>query len=247
MTEPENELTTPDSLFNGRLICHQHRHGYRFSVDAVLLAHFFAPKKNEKILDLGAGCGVVSLILAWRWPGVRLTAIEIQPGLAALCRQNVTANALHDRISVVEGDLQRLGEFVASGGFDWVVCNPPYRKPDSGRTNPQPEQALARHEFAADIKAIVKASSFALRTGGRLALVYPTARTAVLIAALKEQRLEPKRLRMVHSYPGSDGKLVLIEAIKEGCAELTVLPPFYIYQARNGEYSDEMARCYEAS
>ena len=102
------EALTEDTLFDGALLCHQHRQGYRFSVDAVLLAHFVVPPKGARILDLGAGCGVVSLQLAYRHPSVFLSALEIQDTLVALCRRNVLANGFEERLTVVQGDLRRL-------------------------------------------------------------------------------------------------------------------------------------------
>ena len=70
---------TDDTLFNGRLVCRQHRNGYRFSLDAVLLAHFCQPASRDKVLDLGCGCGVIGLVLCYRHPEVQVTGLELQP------------------------------------------------------------------------------------------------------------------------------------------------------------------------
>lgn len=235
---------TDDSLFDGRLRCLQHRNGYRFSVDAVLLAHFIAPRPGERILDLGAGCGVVSLVLAYRWPGVSLTALEIQPDLAELVRCNIELNGYGQRIELVGGDLRHIERSVGVGAFDWVVSNPPYRSAASGQVSSGNEQALARHEINTDLQAVVRAVVVALRTKGRAALIYPAARGATLIHEMVRQGLAPKRLQTVYSFPGGNGKLLLVEAVKGGGEELAVLPPFYVYEHRHGGYSKEMAGCY---
>jgi len=245
MAGKRKEKITADSLFSGRVQCLQHRDGYRFSVDSVLLAHFIEPKAGDLILDLCAGCGVVSLILAYRFAGIRLTALELQPQLAALIRENVAANNYSERIEVVEGDCRKINELVKAGSFSWVVANPPYRRPGSGRLTLGNEQALARHELSVDLAGVVSAVSFALKTRGRAALVYPAARAAALIAALKNGGLEPKRVQVVYSYPGGAARLVLVEAVKGGGEELVILPPFYIYREPDGDYSPEMARLYE--
>lgn len=234
-----------DTLFNGQLLCRQPRQGYRFSVDPVLLAHFINPKPGSRILDLGSGCGVIALILAYRRPEVELVALELQPSLAELIRVNVATNSLQARLRVVEGDLCNLSELLPAGAFDWVVCNPPYGKLATGRANPSEEQAVARHEVKADLAAVVAAVSYALRTKGRAAFVYPAKRGAALLTALKNRGLEPKRLQVVHSWPGGEGKLLLVEVVKGGGEELTVLPPFYIYRDPAGGYSPEMAACYQ--
>ena len=237
---------TDDTLFGGRLICRQHRHGYRFSVDAVLLAHFVQPKNHDNLLEIGAGCGIVSLLLAFRWPRLEMTALELQPQLAALCRHNVEGNGYGGRIRVVNGDYRQLRQFVEPGSFAQVVANPPFRPPDAGRLSGGAEQAVARHEVAGSLAELVSAVAYASKTRGRVSLVYPAARAALLLAALKNSGLEPKRLQVVHSYPGDRGRLVLVEAVKGGGAELAILPPFYVYNERGGGYSVEMARCYEA-
>jgi len=242
---PARELTN-DILFAGRLSCRQHRHGYRFSVDAVLLAHFFTPQPDESILDLGCGCGVIPLILAYRHPGLRLTGLELQPQLAALARLNVADNDLAERIAIVEGDLGEIGELFPAGQFQRVVGNPPFYPSAAARLNPDPERRLAKHEVAADLGAVVVAASWLVQKGGHVDLIYPAERSAELLAALRGAGLEPKRLQVVYGYPGAAGKLVLVEAVKGGGEELEILPPFYICEAQGGEYSLEMARCYEA-
>jgi tRNA1(Val) A37 N6-methylase TrmN6 len=236
---------TEDKLFSGRLSCAQHADGYRFSVDAVLLAHFPRPRPGDRMLDLGAGCGVVSLIASYRQPQLTITALELQPQLAGLISRNIERNHLQDRISLVQGDLRQISDLVPPESFDWVVCNPPYGKLAAGRVNPVDEQAVCRHEIASDLSDIIRAISFSLKNRGRAALIYPASRAAVLLAGLKAAALEPKRLQVIHSYPGGEGKLVLVEAMKNGGVELLILPPFFIYDQAAGQYSAAMARLYE--
>ncbi|NTV12694.1 MAG: tRNA1(Val) (adenine(37)-N6)-methyltransferase [Desulfobulbaceae bacterium] len=240
---PTRELTN-DNLFAGRLLCRQHRHGYRFAVDAVLLAHFFTPKSDENILDLGCGCGVISLVLAYRHPYLHLTGLELQPQLAVLARRNVADNGLAERITIVEGDLRASGGLFKPGQFQRLVCNPPYYRAAAARLNADPERRLARHEVAAPLDEVVVAASGLLQQGGHVDLVYPAERAATLLAALRGVGLEPKRLQVVYPYPGSAGRLVLVEALKGGGEELEILPPFYLCKEQGGEYSWEMARCY---
>ncbi|MEW6220362.1 MAG: methyltransferase [Thermodesulfobacteriota bacterium] len=238
------EGISADRLFGGQLICRQPRRGYRFSVDAVLLAHFCQPRRRDRILDLGAGCGVVSLILARRWPEVQLLALELQPELADLAAANAAANGFALRLAVRCGDLAAIRQLVPAGAFDLVVTNPPYRRLGSGRRNPVPGQETARHETEASLAAVLTAGRHALRTRGRLALIYPAERLAGLLAGLVAQRLAPKRLRTVHSHPGGEGRLVLVEAVKEGGEGLRVLPPLVIRDRPGGAYSPEVAACY---
>ena len=96
----------------------------------------------------------------------------------------------------------------------------------------------------ADVAAVVKAAAWALRNKGRAAFVYPAGRGATILHELKNYGLEPKRMQVVYSYPGSAATLLLVEAIKGGGEELSILSPFYIYKERKGEYSAEMEDCY---
>ncbi len=235
---------TEDTLFDGRIRCRQHRRGYRFSVDAVLLGNFIQPGPGDRILDLGCGCGIISLILAYRWPKVSITGLEIQPGLTSLAKKNVALNNWQECIEIVSGDLKEIGKHIEAGSFDWVVSNPPYRRPGSGRINLGDEQAFARHEQLADLAEVTKAADWAVKKKGRVDFIYPASRGAAVISELKNAGLEPKKMLSVFSYPGSKASLLIIEAVKQGGEEMIILPPLYVYQERDGEYSHEMAGYY---
>lgn len=232
-----------DTLFRGRLVCWQYRNGYRFSVDAILLAHFIHPNKHS-IIDLGAGSGVISLILSYRNPSVNITCLELQDSLCKLIRTNIEANCLRDRLTLVQGDLKKMGS-VSPGSYDYVVCNPPYYKLGTGRKNPGSEQSIARHEVAADQKDVIAACNYAVKTKGKVALIYPAERAASLLANLKISGLEPKRIQAVYPYPGTQATHVLVESVRCGGEELAILEPFYIYKCQDGDYSPEMQALYD--
>jgi len=243
MAIAEDELTE-EILFAGKLRCLQPRQGYRFSVDAVLLAHFPAPEQDARILDLGAGCGVVSLILTHRWPTASLVALEVQPRLASIIRRNVAINGLAGRCAVIEGDCRRIATLLPQSSFDWVAANPPYHPTGNGRHNPETERAKARHEILGGVGEMAEAAAFALKARGRAAFVYPAARAETLLGVLREIGLAPERLQMVHPCPGEEAGLVLVEVVKGGGEGLAVLPPFFICQEKGGAYTLEMAAMY---
>ncbi len=235
-------LLSEDTLFNGRIICRQHREGYRFSVDAVLLAHFCRPVAQDRVLDLGCGCGVIGLILCHRHPELHLTGLELQPALAELARSNAEANQLGSRFAVQQADLRRISEHVQPESFDLVVSNPPYHRIGGGRISREDECALARHEICANADSVLAAAAFAVRNRGVVCCVYPAERLASVLAVMLRTRLTPKRLLPVHSYPeDNQARLVLIEAMKNGGEGLRLLPPLHVWQRRNGPYSSEVA------
>ena len=225
---------TLDTLFGGRLKILQKKQGYRFSIDALLLAHFAQPGPEDRVIDLGTGCGIVPLILLFRKKTKRITGVEIQPSLADLARRNAVLNRSSSRFQVWADDLRKLDQRVKRESFDLVLINPPYRKIGSGRVNPDSEKAVARHEIKATLDDVLRAAHYLLKDKGRLAMIYPASRTADLMRALNQCRLEPKRIQFVHSHEKDEARLVLVEAFKEGHAQVKILPPFFLYDsARN--------------
>jgi tRNA1Val (adenine37-N6)-methyltransferase len=229
---PWNEAEeTLDTLFGGRLKIFQKKQGYRFSIDALLLAYFAEPGPEDRAIDLGTGCGIVPLILLFRKKTKRITGVEIQPSLADLARRNAALNRSSSRFQVWEDDLRKLDQRVKRESFDLVLTNPPYRKIGSGRVNPHSEKAVARHEIKATLDDVLRAAQYLLRDKGRLAMIYPASRTADLMRALNQHPLEPKRIQFVHSHEKDEARLVLVEAFKEGHAQVQVLPPFFVYDS----------------
>lgn len=236
---------TEDKLFEGDLWIFQPEQGYRFSVDSVLLAHYTSPRSGERILDLGAGCGIISLILAYRRPMVGITALELQDSLYRLLKHNVEINGYTDRINTIQGDLKEIRKTVPAESFDLVFSNPPYRPVLSGRQSPAEDVAAARHELRAELTDTVEAAAYAVRNRGRVAFVYPADRLAKLMEAMREKLLEPKRIQTIHPYPGAPARMVLLEAVKYGGEGVSILSPFFIYQKKGGDYTPEMAAMYE--
>lgn len=237
-----DELTA-DTFLDGRLAVRQRRNGYRFSIDAVLLAGFARPRRGDRAVDLGAGCGIISLLLAVRTPGFRITAVEIQPALAELAGENAVQNRLDHRIRVVREDLRRFSADVVGGPVDLVVSNPPFRPPRSGRVNPNPERAAARHERYMGLPDLVAAGRRLLRTGGRMAVIYPADRAAELITRMSGAGIEPKVIRWVHSTSADPARRVLVEGVRAARPGVRVTAPLVIY-ARPGIYTGEVAQLF---
>ena len=240
MTPARNRDETLDALFNGKLKLFQSRSGYRFSLDALLLAHFATVKRREKVIDLGTGNGIIPLILANLHSQVSITGVELQRGLAERAARNVKLNRLEYRIQIRRGDVRAVRSVGAPESFDVVVCNPPYRRQGSGRLSPNDEKQIARHELHGELGDFLDAAVFLLRAKGRVALVYLAGRAVDLLSSMRQARLEPKRLRLVHSFSDVEASLVLVEGVKNGRSGIDILPPLIVYR-RGKEYSDEMA------
>jgi tRNA1Val (adenine37-N6)-methyltransferase len=239
-----NREETLDTLFGGRLKILQKKRGYRFSLDALLLAHFADPRPMDRIIELGTGCGIIPMILTLRHKAEKVIGVEIQPSLADLARRNVDLNRLSTRIKIREKDLKNLRGKSWQGTFDLVLSNPPYRKVGSGRVNPRMEKALARHEIQATLEDILLAAHYLLKGKGRLIMIYPASRAADLIHEMRKYHLEPKRLQFIHSHLKDEARLLLVEALKEGRAQVQILPPFFLY-ASAGEYTSQAQELFQ--
>lgn len=233
-----------DSFFNGRIRIRQNQSGYRFSIDAVLLAYHARPRPADRVLDLGTGCGIIPLIMAFRNPGIQVYGIEVQEDLSDLAAVNVRENRMQERITILCKDMQALKADMIAGRVDLVVCNPPYRKSNSGRLNPDHQRAVARHEIRASLLDVILTAQRLLRAAGRFVVIYTAERTAELLTQMRADRIEPKMLRCIHSDRHSEAKLVLVEGVKGGRPGIRIEPPLILYD-HTGAYTPEVTRMFE--
>jgi tRNA1(Val) A37 N6-methylase TrmN6 len=199
-----------DHLMEGRLKLIQSKDGYRFSIDAILLSQFVTVRPGDVVIDLGTGCGVILLILLLTKPVGYAFGLEIQEGLAAQAARNALLNGFGHKMKVILGDIKHPP--IAKESADVVICNPPYRQVKSGRINPDPRKAIARHELLASIDDILLAAKGLLRKKGTLALIYPSVRLVDIFARMRRFNLEPKKLQLNYPSLESGAKLALVEA-----------------------------------
>lgn len=212
-----------DRFMEGRLKLIQSKDGYRFSIDAILLAEFVTIRQGDVVVDLGTGCGVIPLILLLTKLVGYAFGLEIQEELSGQAARNVLLNGFDDKMGVVLGDIKNPP--IAKESVDVVICNPPYRQVKSGRINPDPRRAIARHEIMASIDDILHAARSVLRKKGRLALIYSSVRLADILARMRRFNLEPKKIQIIYPDLNSSAKLVLVEAILGGKPGLKISPP----------------------
>ncbi len=212
-----------DCFMDGRLKLIQSKDGYRFSIDAILLAEFVTIRQGDVVVDLGTGCGVIPLILLLTKSVRHAFGLEIQEELAGQAARNVLLNGFDDKMGVVLGDIKNPP--IAIESADVVICNPPYRQVKSGRINPDSRRAIARHEIMANIDDILRAARSVLRKKGRLALIYSSVRLADILVRMRRFNLEPKKIQIIYPDLNSGAKLVLVEAILGGRPGLKISPP----------------------
>lgn len=233
------EGETIDDLLGGQLKILQKKKGYRFSIDSLLLTHFVQLKEDDSVIDLGTGSGVILLILSHRFQCGKMIGVEIQNELADMARRSVKMNNLENRIEIVSGDIGEVESLFVPQSFNAVVFNPPYRRLNSGKINPDLEKAVARHEIKGTLRDFLLSAKYLAKEAGSVYLIYPAVRMVELLFQMRTCGIEPKRLRMVYSNCFSEGEFLLVEGKKGGGEELKVLQPLFIYH-ENGGYTEEM-------
>ena len=232
-----------DDLQRGGLRVIQRADAFRFGTDAVLLADFAAPRRHDRVCDLGTGTGIIPLLLYARENTISADAVEIQPDMADMAARSMAMNGLNEKIRVLPGDLRSIRTLLPHARYDLVTCNPPYGKAGGTLLNPDASKRLARHEESCAIEDVACAAAWLLQNGGRLCCVFPAARMIELSDAMRKYRRAPKRIRMVHSRVEKAAHLCLMEGMLDARPGLIIEPPLVIYDENNA-YTPELRRIY---
>jgi tRNA1Val (adenine37-N6)-methyltransferase len=183
---------------------------------------------------------VIALILAFLDSSLWITGVESQPSMVDRASRNVLLNELQRRVTIQKADVGRIKSAFRPESFAAVVCNPPYRRMASGRISATAERKMARHEITAGLADFLHAGAYLLPIKGRMAVIYPASRMVDVLTSMRDANLEPKRLRMVHSFADANASLVMVESVKGGNCGMSVLAPLIVYQ-KEKQYSAEVA------
>lgn len=227
------------------LSLYQHRNGYRFSVDALLLSAFVNMKHVNNAVDLGTGSGIIGLLIAKRYRKARVMLVELQESLYRLAEKNIRLNNLEERVSLMNADIRELRSMLGPQTCDLVVSNPPFRKPTTGRLSAGDEKAIARHELKIKLPELVASTSYLLKGKGRFFMIFHPDRLLEVLDTFRLHNLEPKRLRFVHNDTGSVSKIFMVEAVKDGRPGMKLDRPLFLYNSgKAGDYTDEVRKMY---
>lgn len=230
-----------DLLYPSRRQIIQSRDTFSYSVDAILLARFAKlPKsRHAKLLDLCAGNGAVTLLLADQ-TSAKLVGVEIQEKLVDMARRSASLNGLSDQVDFLQADLLNYSQQVPAGSVDCLTCNPPYFQSSKTRQNKLAAYAQARHEVTLDLASLLEAVSRLLKNKGLAYLVYRTDRLVELIDQSLTYSLVPKQIQLVYPKVNKPSKFFLVKLIKEGSkAGFQMDSPFYIMDNKS-QYTDQM-------
>ena len=220
--------------------------GLLFGTDSYLLAAFTRPSPGGIAADLGAGCGVVSLLCAQKGKFSKIKSIEIREKTSSICKRNAEMNGLSDRIEVIRADVREIRPDNLGGQADVVFSNPPYMVPGSGKENESDELNAARRELNGNISDFCSSASKILKYCGTFSVVWRPERLCDLLCAMRDSKIEPKKIVFVHAYCDAPPSLVLVEGKSGASAGLICSRPLIIYEKRGeSKYTDDAAKIYE--
>ena len=216
---------------------------HSFGTDAVLLADFASPKRNECACDMGTGCGIIPMIWCRNSQGREITAVELQEkGYMQTC-ESIRISKVEDKVRVIHHDLKNIRDVLDHASMNVVTMNPPYKAADSGIKSISKAELIARHEVECNLNDICSAAAYLLNFGGRLCMCNRPERLCDTIVAMKNNGIEPKKLRFVSKTPYTRPWLFLIEGRKGGKPFMNVEPNLIMY-GDNGELSKEVTDIY---
>lgn len=232
-----------DALQQAGLRILQKEQGFRFGMDALLLADFTRAEGRERAADFGTGTGIIPLLLAGQGRVRSVDAFEIQADMADMAGRSVLLNGLADRVRVHACPVEEADRVLPPGSLDVITCNPPYGPPGTTLLNPTKTLALARHQTSDGLRAWFRMAYRLLRGKGRFAMIYPAPRMLEAMKLLESAALAPKRFRLVYPRADRAANLVLIEGMKDAKPLLHPEPPLIIY-GEDGSMTPELRRIY---
>jgi tRNA1(Val) A37 N6-methylase TrmN6 len=215
---------------------------YRFTSDAVLLANLATVVKGARVIDLGAGSGIIGIIIAAKRDVTEVIGLELQPELANMARRSAEYNNLGKKVRIIEGDIKAAPEILGREIYDLVVVNPPYAPAESGGESEKEHINICKREKKIKLEEIIVNAAKILKFGGRLCMIHKSNRLAEVIALAMQNNLTPKRLICVHPKSDRPADTVIVEC-KKGAAHGMSVDTLIVYN-EDGSMTERAARLY---
>ena len=238
----ENERIDDLEFKNLKII--QNKEGFCFGMDSILLSDFAKEMRHHaKVLDLGTGTGIISILLCGKTDLKKVIGVEIQKEVAEMASRSIQLNDLQDKFEIINENILNLNNIYENQSFDVIVTNPPYKKKNTGMINEKEKKIISRHEITANLEDFIKISKDLLKDNGEFYMVHRPERLVDILNLMRKYKIEPKILRFVYSDKNKESKLILIKGVKNGKPFLKVEKNLYIYD-ENGKYTEEILKIY---
>lgn len=214
-----------------------------FGMDAILLSDYVRAGRDDLVLDMCTGNGIIPVLLSAKTEAKHIYGIEIQEEAVNLAQRSVELNKLTNRIDIVHGDIKNIQDFFPKAKMDVITCNPPYMIEQHGIRNEADHKTIARHEILCNLEDVIKAAASTLKPGGNFYMVHRPFRLAEITVMLTKYKLEPKRMRLVYPFVDKEPNMVLIEAKRGAKSRLTIEKPLIVYNTP-GDYTEEIHEIY---
>lgn len=222
----------------------QNKDGFCFGIDSILLTDFAKNIKNKsKVIDLGTGTGIISILLSGKTNRTNFVGVEVQSEVADMAKRSVNLNNLENRIKILNMNILDLKKEYKKGDFDVVVTNPPYKKLNTGVININDKKLISRHEVKASLEDFIEISSFLLKDFGEFYMVHRPDRLVDIFYIMRQNEIEPKRIKFVYPNKNKKANLILVKGIKKGKPFLEYENNLYIYDDK-GNYTEEILKIY---
>ena len=222
----------------------QDTNGFCFGIDSVLLSDYAKNiKKGSKVIDLGTGTGIISILLCGKTELSKIVGVEIQKEVYQMAQKSIKLNNLENKFEIINQNITDLKKIYSRASFDVVVTNPPYKKENTGLKNEEEKKIISRHEVKATLEDFMQISSYLLKDKGEFYMVHRPERLVDIMSIMRQNKIEPKNIRFVCPNTQKAPNLVLIKGIKLGNPFLKVEKNLYVYN-ENGKYTEEILQIY---
>ena len=222
----------------------QNKNEFCFGLDSILLTDFAKGiKKNAKVIDLGTGTGIISILLSGKTQLKNIIGVEIQEKMAKMAMRSVILNGLEEKVKIINEDINNLKNIFERELFNAVVTNPPYKKGNTGVLNQAQGKLISKHEIKCTLEDIIETAFYLLKNNGEFYMVHRPERLIDIIIYMRKYKIEPKIIRFIHPKKDKEPNLILIKGVKNANQFLKIEKPLYVYN-ENGEYTEEILKIY---
>lgn len=216
---------------------------HTFGTDAVILSYFASPKRKDKCLDMGTGCGIIPMLWLRDRRQNQVHCLDIQENAFEQVKNTISVNGFEERLIPHLCDLRQIQSEFPAECFTLVTMNPPYKPIHTGIESLNESARIARHEVCCNIEDAVKAAAYLLTYSGRFCMCHRPERLVDALTIMRRYKIEPKRLRFVADKKGEQPFLFLVEG-KKGSKPFLRVEPDLIIKDENSKFTEEMLAVY---